>query len=107
VLQLLPVRLSKTFAIGDSEADVGLLRLVDTALAPRNASREIRALAREGKCRIVNGDLQRGFLEAAEIVTGQKAVLPQQRDFLDEVLSLADLSMFKRLLAGISHGVVR
>jgi hydroxymethylpyrimidine pyrophosphatase-like HAD family hydrolase len=52
-------------AIGDSAADVEMLRVADIAFAPSNASREVRELIAGGQCRRTGRRLQAGLLEAA------------------------------------------
>jgi hydroxymethylpyrimidine pyrophosphatase-like HAD family hydrolase/adenine/guanine phosphoribosyltransferase-like PRPP-binding protein len=52
-------------AIGDSAADVDMLRAADVAYAPANASREVRELIGRGQCRRTSRPLQAGLLEAA------------------------------------------
>jgi hydroxymethylpyrimidine pyrophosphatase-like HAD family hydrolase len=52
-------------AIGDSAADVDMLRAADLAYAPANASSEVRELIAGGKCRLTSRPLQAGLLEAA------------------------------------------
>jgi hydroxymethylpyrimidine pyrophosphatase-like HAD family hydrolase len=52
-------------AIGDSAADVDMLRAADVAYAPANASREVRELIARGECRRTSRPLQAGLLEAA------------------------------------------
>ncbi|MDE3195482.1 MAG: hypothetical protein KGN84_04005 [Acidobacteriota bacterium] len=100
VLGLLPRRVVRTYAIGDSAPDERLLRQVDAAFAPANASREIRSLARAGQCRIMKSQLQRGLLEAAEMITGRSAEVAPPADLLDRLLSLCDRPWPARLRAG-------
>ncbi|HYK81719.1 MAG TPA: HAD hydrolase family protein [Gemmatimonadales bacterium] len=51
-------------AIGDSDRDVPMLLAAARAYAPANCSPAVRALGREGKCRIMRAPAQRGLLAA-------------------------------------------
>src|SRR5207247_8158232 len=60
-------------AIGDSTHDIPMLMAVEHAYAPANCSAEIRALAKENKCRIMGRRFQSGLLEAVEHRVGKRS----------------------------------
>lgn len=65
----------RTYAIGDSDVDVPMLRKAGHAFAPKNCSPQIRELAVKHECRVVPGYRQRGLLDAVnEIVTSEHKI---------------------------------
>ena len=61
-------------AIGESIDDVPMLTAVEHAYAPANCSTEVRALARESKCRIMRRRFQSGLLQAVQHRVGKKSI---------------------------------
>ncbi|HXX63470.1 MAG TPA: HAD hydrolase family protein, partial [Bacteroidota bacterium] len=57
-------------AIGDSDEDISMLKAADRCFAPRNASAQVRSLARRRKCHLDSHKRQRGLLHIAEILVG-------------------------------------
>src|SRR6185295_12175753 len=51
-------------AIGESKYDIGMLKAAEFAYAPANCGPEVRELARDGQCRVVNKRFQKGLLAA-------------------------------------------
>src|SRR5260370_7708295 len=52
----------RTTAIGDSDRDIPMLDAADISYAPANSSSGIRALAHQGRCRLMSQPYQRGLL---------------------------------------------
>jgi len=59
-------------AIGNSDVDVPALAAVERGYAPANCTPSVRRLARRGRCRIMRERFQRGLLEAAKDLVGDK-----------------------------------
>ena len=100
-------------AIGDSAADVDMLRAADVAYAPANASREVRELIARGQCRRTSRPLQAGLLEAAMelcLAAGHSpdpddAAAPrdgaQPPSLLDELLQVPDRHPVERVFSAL------
>jgi len=66
-------------AIGDSQHDIGMLAAAEFAYAPANCSRSIRDLAKQGRCRILNGRFQNGLFEAVQHRLEQEPVVRRKK----------------------------
>ena len=102
-------------AIGDSDRDVPMLAAADLAYAPSGCSAAVRALAEEGRCRIIPRPMQHGLLRAArELARGQPATVPPSRearpatppapaaDLLETLLRVAERSRFRQFLSALA-----
>ena len=97
-------------AIGNSDADLGMLAIADAAYAPGNCSPRIRRLAATGLVTVMHGPFQRG-LWAAVVDLSRRRNLPSDPiplrphregaagDILLRLLSAADRSLPRQLLS--------
>ncbi len=114
VKEMLPSVPDRTFAIGDSDEDLSMLKGVDQAFAPRNCSAGVQALAKAGESRIVKEVRQRGLLQFAQDILregtrpGQDALLDPGdegtvRNLMVSLLSIAEQSRVRRAMAIFDH----
>jgi hydroxymethylpyrimidine pyrophosphatase-like HAD family hydrolase len=66
--QYLGLEGEQSFAIGDNDQDLEMLRAAEIAYAPANCSKTIRELAAQGHCNMTRRSFQRGLLEAVRHV---------------------------------------
>lgn len=98
-----------TVAVGDSDEDISMFRKVVRSYAPSNCSEEIKKMARQDKCGVVQGPVQRGLLQIAELETGgqggnlkQSLIAPENDSLTNlvvELLSISEAPRYKRLLS--------
>src|SRR5260370_35704345 len=87
----------RTTAIGDSDRDIPMLDAADISYAPANSSSGIRALAHQGRCRLMSQPYQRGLLAAVHDLVSHHAARAapvaglrlQSRDLIDGLLRAA------------------
>jgi hydroxymethylpyrimidine pyrophosphatase-like HAD family hydrolase len=92
-------------AIGESIDDIPMLIAVEQAYAPANACPEIRALARQNKCRIMRRPFQSGLLQAVQHCVGKKSISGEDaitaRSMMRRFLQAADRPFALHLLAAL------
>jgi hypothetical protein len=99
-------------AIGDSQDDIAMLAAAEFAYAPANCSPSIRALAREGKCRIVKRQFQNGLLAAVQDRLKKQAtkerppvsferIIPDRRGLMESMLHAADRGPVPQILSAL------
>jgi hydroxymethylpyrimidine pyrophosphatase-like HAD family hydrolase len=94
-------------AMGDSDRDIPMLEVADISYAPANSSIGVRALAREGRCRVMSEPYQRGLLAAVRDLLshapGSAMAVERMRippgDLIAALLEAADRSRARHLLA--------
>ncbi|MGH7754312.1 MAG: HAD family hydrolase, partial [Gemmatimonadales bacterium] len=102
-------------AIGDSDRDVPMLQAADLAFAPSGCSAGVRALSRDGRCRITAEPMQRGLLRAArDLASLQLAeecpVVPAAAapaatpasNLIEALLTVAERPRLRRFLGALS-----
>jgi hypothetical protein len=93
-------------AIGESSDDVAMLTAVEHAYAPANCSTEVRALARETKCRMMRRRFQSGLLQAVQHRVGKKSISGNKdavtaRSMMRRFLQAADRPFALHLVAAL------
>lgn len=99
-----------TIATGDSDEDIPMFENVALAFAPANASEKIKYLSRQGKCKVVSGNMQNGLLEIAESLVGaRKNAVPAAflktfaedslQSLMIDLLSIANYPLYKRAIS--------
>jgi hypothetical protein len=105
-------------AIGNSDDDVPALTAVERSYAPANCTPSVRKLARRGRCRVMRERFQRGLLEAARDLVGDKrgSAAPRSRighghdadagELMERLLESAELSAAWHWLGALKVGSV-
>ncbi len=94
-------------AVGDSAPDVPMLTRATRAFAPSNCTAEVRALARTGRCKVLQTPEQRGLLAAVHDLLGLQAAsttaspLTAKGSLLRELLAAPDRSRVRRVLTAL------
>src|SRR5262245_2319576 len=103
-------------AIGTSDDDVAALSAVERGYAPANCAPSVRKLARRGRCRVMRERFQRGLLEAARDLVGDKrgsaapsAVIghgprAEAGELMGRLLETAELSAARHWLGALKVG---
>jgi hypothetical protein len=97
-----------TAAIGDSDRDIPMLEIADMSYAPANCSVGVRALVRQGRCRLMAEPYQRGLLVAARDLVSHYAgggvpvdpmPTPAPDDLVGALLHVMDRSRARQVLS--------
>jgi len=103
-------------AIGNGDDDVPALTAVERSYAPANCTPSVRALARRGRCRVMHERFQRGLLEAAKDLVGDKrssaggsaaighAPDGEAGELMQRLLETAELSAARHWLGALKVG---
>jgi hypothetical protein len=100
-------------AIGDADRDVPMLAAADYAFAPAGCSAAVRALGRQGKCRVVSAPMQHGLLRVARALARQHPAVADRptfeaepsapaTDLLAALLRVAERSRLQQCLGALA-----